>query len=141
MKKLFIIMALILILAAGNAFARERTAASLADGVWYVTWTAGFNAMVKAVEAEPGSDAFADVIPVVAANGGLSFYYKDKFVINAPVIIIAPRDDELSKWNMSVAFTIGVLGNKIWIGPCYDFGVTEWDRSRFGVLFSFGIEF
>ena len=141
MKKLCIITALALLLVAGSAFARERSAASLAEGAWNMTWTAGFNAMVKAVEAEPGSDAFADVIPIVAANGGLSFYYKNTFVINAPVIIIAPRDDELSKWNMSVALTLGVLGNKIWIGPCYDFGVTEWDRSRIGVLFSFGIEF
>jgi len=141
MKKLFIVVVLALLLAAGNACARERTAASLAEGSWDMTWTAGFNAMAKLVEAEPGTDATADVIPVVAANGGLSFYYKDVFTINAPVIIISPRDDELSRWNMSVALTFGVLGNKIWIGPCYDFGVTEWDRSRLGALFSFGVEF
>ena len=141
MKKLCIITALILILAAGNVCSRERSAASLAEGTWDMTWTAGFNAMAKLVEAEPGSDALADVVPVVAANGGLSFYYKDKFVINAPVIIISPRDDSLSKWNGTVALTIGVLDNKIWLGPCYDFGVTEWDRSRLGALFSFGLEF
>ena len=137
----FCSVALLVLLVAGNACSRERSAASLVEGTWDMTWTAGFNAMIKAVEAEPGSDALADVMPVIAANGGLSFYYKDKLVINAPVIIISPRDAELSKWNMTVALTIGVLGNKIWIGPCFDFGVTEWDRSRLGALFSFGLEF
>ena len=140
MKRLCFV-ALLVILVAGNVCSRERSTASLAEGTWDMTWTAGFNAMAKLVEAEPGSDALADVVPVVAANGGLSFYYKDKFVINAPVIIISPRDAELSKWNMSVALTLGVLKNKIWIGPCFDFGVTEWDRKRFGLLFSFGLEF
>lgn len=141
MKSLCILMALVLILVAGNVCSRERTAASLNEGTWDMTWTAGFNAMAKLVEAEPGSDALADVVPVIAGNGGLSFYYKDKFVINAPVIIIGPRDDSLDKWNMMVALTVGVLRNKIWLGPFYDFGARKWDHSRLGALFSFGLEF
>lgn len=137
MKTLLVFIAVLLVAFNVAAQGGEDTL----DGDWDMRWTAGFNGMAKIVEAEPGTDAFADVIPVVAVNGGISFYYKTAFTINAPIIIIGPRDDILAKWDMTVAITFGLLKNTIMLGPCFDFGATEWDRSRFGALFSFGVEF
>jgi len=147
MKRYVVLVAVLLLLAVGAVQAQEE-AVPLKNG-WSIDYTAGFNGMAKLVEGEPGSDAVAEVIPVVAVNGGLSFYWgplgdeenKKLLAINFPLVIISPRDDAVTKWDMSLALTFGVFDNLIMLGVCYDFGVTEWDRSRFGGLFSFGVEF
>ncbi len=151
MKKLLLICLLaasIVLFDVGAAFTQEVAAVPIGKSGFVFDWIFGLSGLAKIVEAEPGSDAFADVIPIVAANGGFTFYWgppgdeenKNLFSVNA-LAFAAPRDDAVNKWNLTAALTVGAFDNKIMIGPCFDFGVTEWDRSRWGALLSFGAEF
>lgn len=115
-------------------------------------WWFGFSPTVplfKLVEAESGTGASMDVIPMIGIGGGLSFYWGPlddpdnarTISINFPTLVMSMREGDEEKMDLMLICDVGFLDNALRVGAGYEFGKLAYSRKRMVGVFSVGINF